>query len=204
MTFAGLWSVITDTVIGSHTPVLVAGVLAGVVLVVLGWRLYIVTVLFAAAAAGATVGQSIASYMEWPDYPLMIGLAALFAIAAIPLQKLVFFLAGGIAAINAYKLYLGAPPDTPSELMIAGALFAVGGLVAFFLFRPIVIAASSLAGAGLVVLAGLALASDGNRLTYQQSLSEWRWALAGVFALLAGAGMWVQLSIGKRVRKARK
>jgi len=204
MTFAELWTAIRDTVIGSHTPVLVAGVLAGVVLVVLGWRLYIVTVLFAAAAAGATVGQSIAGYMEWPVYPLMIGLATLFAVAAIPLQKLVFFLAGGVAGISAYKLYLGGSPDAPAELIIAGVVFAAGGLVAFFLFKPLVIAASSIAGAGLVVLAGLALATGGDRMLYEQSLSEWRWGLLGVFGLLALAGMWVQVSLGKGVRKARK
>jgi len=201
MTLGELWSRLHGLLLASPIPVLVAVVLAGVVLLVLGWRLYVLTVVAAGAVAGAMLGHAIAVYMEWPVHVPMIVVAALFAVAAIPLQKLVFFLAGGVAAVAAFEAYLGTSPTQPAELILAGIAFAVGGLAAFLLFKPVVVIASSATGSALVVLAGLSLAVNRSALKFDHALARWRWPLLGLAMVLALAGMWVQASMGKRARR---
>lgn len=136
---------------------LAAGLALGVLLWVFGWwghRFWIV--LFATAGAGL-----VGLYSGYSSHVQPIVAALLLAVTAgalaLPLARMLAFLAGGVSAWMTVRL-LAPGWDEPIACVLAG------GLVGLLLFRFWMMALTSFAGTLLIAYAGLSLADQLGKL----------------------------------------
>ena len=144
-----------------HAAVLLA---AGLVYLLQGWKVFKVLVIVNAAVAGVLIGSMLGALhsQEWSLYGAAIGGLAL-AILSWPMMRLAIALMGALAggAIGLAAWHYVATISRPDMVQYSwvGGLLGAGilGVLAFFIFRVVVVLFTSLQGAALTVSALLAL-----------------------------------------------
>jgi len=195
----------TQTVVALSAVMLVTGLLS----LLYGYRLYKVVAVIATALLGAYVGR----FLLYPHLPEKVawlaplGLALLGAVGAMAVQRAMVFLAGAavgfvsLGPVAAEMIWSGPEGPTPTHYLIAGlAAFLIMGILALVLFRPVVMVATSMFGATLILSAMVhaveKLSADHQGL-YQAYPRELAWTFAGV----AVAGVIFQAAAGKKKPK---
>jgi len=148
-------------------PIVMVLVMAvGVVALLLGWKLFKVVVVANATCIGGLVGMRLGSMVQGPNMPLigMIAGGLLLAVLAMPLMKYAVSLMGALAgAFAGYGLwdYVASAIGTPEVAQYAWAGALIGlvtlGLLAFVIFRMVIMIFTSFQGAVMVVAASLSL-----------------------------------------------
>ncbi len=198
---------------GSQVTLSVALVitLAGLITLLYGWRLFKIVVVAATALAGAYLGWYLAhGYGLLPEKwqfagPLALGLVG--AIAAIPLQKAAMFFIGSsvgfvcVGPIAAELIWKPPTGPTTTEYLVASVIaFVAMGLLAVLLFRPMVIVATSMFGATLV-LSGGAQVAQLYWLKEQDVYASYGLQIAGVFGILTVLGAVFQTTTSKKKKE---
>lgn len=177
-----------ETVVALCVVMLVAGLLS----LLYGFRLYRVVVVAATAILGGYLGWALLSPLlpENIAWLAPVGLALVGALGALAVQKIMVFLAGAavgfisLGPVVAETIWTGAEGPTSQEYMIAAAVcFLVMGILSLFLFKPIVTVATAMFGSTLVTsavvhfLEGL---SENGVDVYQSHPRELAWTFVGV------------------------
>jgi len=129
----------------------------GLTLMFLGWRIYRVALAVVGALLGAVAGLALGAAMGLPALipALILGVAG--AILAVLLEKVGAFFVGGFTGVLPI---LAAQGQFNSKAMFLFALClaaAIGGVLALYLWRPMITVGLSLIGATMVVNGGLLL-----------------------------------------------
>ncbi len=186
----------------------VVSLVVGVVVLLFGWRLFKVWVIVNAAIVGALLGERLCMMIQRPDLQLWIVLAAaaLLALLAWPLMKFAISLLGGMAGaflgfhVWRYVITMMNRPDLLQYEWV-GALvgLVVLGLLAFLIFRFVVIVTTSMQGSLLMVSGILALCLKWPALesVLDQPLRQSPHLLAFLVTLPAVVGVIYQLCANK-------
>ena len=201
---------------GHSTEVLIAVcavmLIAGLLSLLYGYRVYKLVVVVATGLVGAYVGWTFL-YPRLPEKyaflaPLVLGL--LGALAALPMQKMMVFLVGAavgfvsLGPVVAEVIWKRPEGPTSSEYLIAGiVVFLAMGIMALLLFKPVVIIATSMFGSTLVLSAVVTLVektSEAPKGLYQTYPRELAWIFVGITVV----GVAFQVATrGKRPQKSR-
>jgi hypothetical protein len=131
----------------------VGGVLAGLILWLVGWRTHRFWVVLSLTVLGGIVGLKHAAELHTQPLLAALGVALLAGILALTLIRLLAFLAGGVAGLLLVNT-LSPGWDQPFFA------FVLGALAGLFLLRCWMMAMTSLAGVLLIAYGGLALAGQ--------------------------------------------
>lgn len=133
--------------------------IGGIVLLLLGWRVYEFIILISGILIGAAFGSAL--FVENGAFLQLIGLligAIIGGVLAVALYYVAAFFAGayvGIVTTNALGMAFGLEPVTDIALIIGGLL---GGVLLVFLSLELLIVLSSIVGAQMLAL-GLGLSA---------------------------------------------
>jgi len=164
------WEGLVGRVAALDMLYLIAVVVVGVALLLAGYKIYKVALVLSGIVAGTIIGVTFGRAFQ--INPMITG--AIFAVAlgilAIPLQKILFFVAGGaigvifvspaLAMVFGERLWL---------LWLAIGFVALGALAVLF-FKQIVIIATSLEGAILVAFGTILLVQERTVGTVRKTL----------------------------------
>lgn len=138
----------------------------GLVYLLQGWRIFKVLVVVNAGILGAMLGTQVGAQLEGPNMPLVLGIAggALLAILAWPLMKFAVAIMGALAGsllgfgLWQYVAQVAGRADLTSYAW-AGALLGLItlGLLAFVIFRLVIMIFTSFQGSVLAVSGLLAM-----------------------------------------------
>jgi hypothetical protein len=131
----------------------VGGVLAGLVLWVVGWWTHRFWVVLSLTVLGGIVGLQHAAELHTQPLLAAVGVALVAGILAMTLVRLLAFLAGGVAGL----LLVNTMSPGWDQPFFA---FLIGALAGLFLLRCWMMAMTSLAGVLLIAYGGLALAGQ--------------------------------------------
>ncbi len=144
----------------------IAAIVVGVVLLLFGWRVFKVWVVVNAAIVGLLLGDRIAVAIARPELQLWLslGLAVVLAMVSWSLMKFAISILGGMAGgfigYHGWR-YVASLIQRPElaqyDWVAALVCMVVMGLLAFMIFRAIVVAATSIQGSLLLVSGALAL-----------------------------------------------
>jgi len=151
--------------IQSLGPVQAAVMLAGGLIYLLqGWRVFKFLVIINGAVAGVLIGSALGALQsdDWSLYGALIG-GVVLAVLCWPLMRLAIgltgALVGGVAGLGVWHYVAHWQPSIEPYAWaggLAGALLL--GVLAFFLFRMIIVVITSVQGSAMTVGAILALA----------------------------------------------
>lgn len=155
----------------------------GLVYLLQGWRIFKALVIVNAAVLGAMLGFKIGSLIGAPNLPLILGIAVavLLAVLSWPLMKFAVSLMGAIAgSLLGYGLWMYCAsamgkPHLESYAWAGGLIGLITlGLLAFVIFRVVIMAFTSLQGSLLTVTGMLGLLMESQRLreTLQDELVQ--------------------------------
>ncbi len=194
----------TQTVLALSAVMLVAGLLS----LLYGYRLYKVVAVVATGLLGAYVGQAFVAPMlpEGVAWLAPLVLALVGAVGALSIQRAVVFLAGAavgfvsLGPVAAEMIWGGPEGPTPTHYLLAGlAAFVLMGILALVLFKPMVTVATAMFGATLLLSAvvhAVEKVSADHRGLYQAYPRELAWTFAGV----AIVGVLFQATASKKRR----
>src|SRR5271154_4444889 len=151
---------IMDVLRGVSAPIAITGLILGLAVLLFGWwghRFWIV--LFTTVIAGL-IGLSTAKVAGVQPFVAGLLLALAAGMLALALCRLFAFAAGGLAA---WLLVRSILPGWDEPLIA----FLTGGLIGLFLFRPWLMALTSLAGTLVMMYAGLGLLDLSGKLDAQ-------------------------------------
>jgi len=193
----------TETVVALCAVMLLGGLLS----MLYGYRLYKVVVVVATGLAGAYVGRIFLSPHlgnYWWLAPLGLGLVG--ALVAISVQRVMVFLAGAtigflsLGPVAAEIIWKGPEKPTPTQyIIVALAAFVVMGILSLLLFRPVVVVATSMFGATLVVAAMVHLVEKLSR-EHSGLYSQYGRELGWVFVAVTVAGVIFQALARSKAR----
>jgi len=182
-------------------------VINGVVMCFYGYRAFKVVLGLFGVLAGGYAAATLGLY--WSEGRVLVGVlcavmgAALGGVLMVTLYLLSVFVIGAVlGGMLAAVFTLHAPPDTRALVILAAAL--IGGVVALFVQRLLIIVATAINGAALIVVGlwflyvGLS-PRDGYELYTAaaagpgQSILH-KYLLVGIAAALGCLGAWVQFS----------
>lgn len=188
------------------TAVCAVMLVAGLLSLLYGFRVYKFAVVLATALLGAYIGRAFL-YERLPEgYGVfaVIGLALLGALAALPLQKaLVFFAAAvmgfvSLGPVAAEVIWKHPEGPTEMEYLIAGVVaFLVMGILSLLLFKTVIMIATSLFGSSLVLSAMVHLVEEFSE-THRGLYQAYPRHLAWTFAAIAVVGVMFQVSTRKK------
>lgn len=144
----------------------IAAVVVGVVLLLFGWRVFKVWVVVNAVLVGLLLGDRLALFLGRPELALWLamGAGAVLAVLTWPLMKLAISALGGMAGGFVgyhgwrYAMTLIDRPDLAGYDWVAALVASlVVALLAFMIFRAVVVAATSIQGSLLIVSGALSL-----------------------------------------------
>ncbi len=204
---------LTDAMLalGAIESILLLG--AGLVYLLQGWKIFKVLVVANAAILGAMVGAWIGEHLHGEHTWLYAGIAGavIFGAVAWPAWKFAISIMGGLAGSVIGFVTWGAIANaagsaSPQANAWVGALIGLItlGLLAFVIFRFVVVVFTSLQGSGMVVFALLALLMESPRLfePILRSIRTNTYLLPLLVAVPAVIGIAVQET--QLARKARK
>ncbi len=177
-----------QTVAALCAVMLVGGLLS----LLYGYRSYKVVVVVGTALLGAYIGRFFL-YPHLPEKYAMLaplGLGLLGALVALPVQKVMVFLAGAsvgflsLGPVVAEMIWKAPEGPTPTQYLVAAvAAFLVMGVLALVLFKPVLIIATGMFGATLV-LSGMVHMVEAFSETpsdlYQTYPQELAWTFVGI------------------------
>lgn len=149
-----------------HILAAIAMVICGVVYLLYGWKIFKVLVVVNTAIIGAAIGAHAAGMLKGPNMPIFGGLAGAVLLGALawPLMKWAVSFMGALAgAFLGYWAWLTVVTATHvqglEQYSWVGALLGLVtlGLLAFIIFRAVIITFTSFQGAMLVTSGALAL-----------------------------------------------
>jgi len=183
----------------------------GLVSLLYGWKMYKIAVVVATGLAGACLGWYLVhGYKLLPDSvaflgPLVLGL--LGALAAIPLQKAaVFFIGAAVGFVSlgpwVADLIWKAPPGptTTQYLILSAAGFVLMGVLSLFLFKPVVIVATSMLGATLTISAVVQFV-ERMWLFKEDLFMKYQPHLAFAYAVVVVFGVLFQATLSEKKKK---
>jgi hypothetical protein len=178
----------------------------GAVFLFLGYRLVRVTAVVVLASGGAIGGQYLAEVLKAP-HPLW-GAAAgavLLGLAAIPLLRAEVVVSVGALTATVVWVTWGAVGGKPDWQWVGAAGgFVLGAALAFVFSRFLMIAMTSLVGAGLVVWGGASVVQRSivQREYWSEASVQVKMVALAAFVLLALVGMAAQYRGAKALKPA--
>jgi hypothetical protein len=156
----------------------------GLVYLLYGFKIFRILVMVNAALLGAWAGEWASGRFGWPWWVALLGASAL-GVLAWPLMRYAVCLMGGLAgAFLGAMIARSAAPDATSVAVGAGIGLAVLGVLAFVIFRIVIICFTSLQGALLTVAGVVGL------------VARFEKAAAAVHAALVGRPYLLAILIG--------
>lgn len=132
---------------------------AGVILLFYGWRAYKVALVVVGALLGAALGAALARKLHIHPVIVALPMALAAGIAALMLQKVGVFLAGGACGLLLVASARGMFQNEWGFYVTAALAFTVGALLALYLWRPMITVSLALIGASLIA-GGLIAVAD--------------------------------------------
>ena len=184
--------------------------LGGLVFLLYGWRVYRVLLVIACALTAGYLGWYFL-HPRLPEgiaflVPLLIGLLGGFA--AIPIQRVVVFLVAGTAGflslgpVVAELVWRAPEGPTPTHYLLCGAgAFVIMGFLGLILFKPVMVIATSMFGATLLLSAAVHVAEtfpEHRTSIYAKYPNEMAWIYAGVTIV----GVLFQLAVLRKQKKS--
>lgn len=125
--------------------------IGGLVLLVLGWKIYRVSLLLIGALVGAGIGYAVGAYFRFSPLYVGVPLAILLVLLILKMEKIGAFVAGGACAATPVLLLFPYPVHGPMVIVAAAGAFVLAGVLTLFLWKPIIIVSICTLGAiGLV------------------------------------------------------
>lgn len=189
--------------------------ITGLMSLLYGWKLYRFVVIVATALAGAYLGWYLTYGYTWcPEKlrflgPIVLGLAG--GVLAIPLQKAAVFFTGasvGFCSLGPFAagLVWKTPPGPTTTQALLASLggFIVLGVLSVLVFKAMVMIATSLLGATLV-LSGVAQIVQSVWVKDKDVFTTHQMELAGAYLVLAVCGVIFQsVAHGKKATAKKK
>ena len=200
-------------VLGQTEPLMAAVMLVGGMLLLLaGWRVFRLWVVLNALVVGALLGDALGGRLGQHDYRVLFALggAVLTAALAWPLMRYAISMLGGLAGgalgYGIWRSVCAAAGRTdwlPYDWIGAVAGLVVLGVLAFFIFRFVIIVSTSLQGAVLVVTGILAIVIrfDWARLRLEELLIQSPHLLPFLISLPALIGLVCQFTAFRAKRE---
>ena len=134
-----------------HEPFAVVSLVGGIVLLVLGWRIYRFSLLLIGAAVGSGIGYAVGAFFQFSPFYVGVPLAILLSLLILKIEKVGAFVAGGACAATPVLLLFPYPIHGPMVMVAAAGAFVLAGILTLFLWKPIIIVSiCSLGAIGLV------------------------------------------------------
>lgn len=144
---------------------------AGVLLLFYGWRVYKIALVAVGVLVGAALGAALAARLGVHPLIVALPLGLLAGIGALMLQKVGAFLAGGACALLLVEGARGMFQNEWGFYLIAALAFLIGGLLALYLWRPMITVSLAMIGASFLA-GGLITAADLVKPGWATNLAE--------------------------------
>lgn len=168
---------------------------AGVLLLLFGWHIYRVALVVLGVLTGGAIGALIAHLVGIHVLYLAIPLGIVAGVLTAFLEGLAAFFAGGLCGALGMMALL---QETGAGRYVAvGLAFLIGGLLAIFLWRPMIIISLSVVGAVSIANALLLAANGWTPGSAERFLSGHPYLFAAGLAFLTVCGVIFQ-SIGEK------
>lgn len=174
----------------------------GMVLLLMGWQTWRVTLFLVGAIFGGAAGYAMAPHVSIHPLFLMIPLALVAGILALVLQRIGAFMAGGLCAAMPVLAFRADFAQQGVFWTVCAFAFLAGGLITLWLWRPMIIASLAVIGAAMV--------SDGAMMTWRhfhaasadEFLARVPWGPLALCGLLALLGIYMQMHHVEAPREA--
>jgi hypothetical protein len=131
----------------------------GLLLLLFGWRTYRVSLVTIGVLIGGGIGTALAALVNLHPLLFALPLGILAGVAAVMMEKVGAFFIGGLVGAIPIIVLRAEFQSTAAFYAAAGLGFLIAGIMAIFLWKPVIVVFLSLLGAAFIAN-GLALTAE--------------------------------------------